>query len=142
MSFDWEHQFCLGCDKQTDGAIYCSESCRLADYEKTSPSSPSSTASSPSLSNPPLDWNLSRPTKTTDKFYLSPAYNFGLAQTDSNDRAYARSSLAAFSVSCAGSSPADELLRIEQRLVCDADGERVWLCVESLRVLVWARPKL
>lgn len=81
MSFDWDHQFCLGCDKQTDGATYCSESCRLADYEKTSPSSPSSTASSPSLSNPPLDWNLSRPTTTADKFYLSPAYDFGLAQS-------------------------------------------------------------
>jgi hypothetical protein len=33
------------------------------------------------------------------------------------------------------------LLRIEQRLVCDADGERVWLWVDPLRVLGWARPK-
>lgn len=85
MSFDWTHQFCLGCDKQTDGATYCSESCRLADYEKTSPSTPSSAASSPALSSPPLDWTLSRPTTTTTttastKFYLSPAYDFGLAQ--------------------------------------------------------------
>ncbi|EAQ86691.1 hypothetical protein CHGG_07944 [Chaetomium globosum CBS 148.51] len=81
MSFDWEHQFCLGCDKQTDGATYCSESCRLADYEKTSPSTPSSAASSPALSGPPPDWTLSRPTTTSNtKFYLSPAYDFGLAQ--------------------------------------------------------------
>ncbi|KAH6640730.1 hypothetical protein F5144DRAFT_482477 [Chaetomium tenue] len=81
MSFDWEHQFCLGCDKQTDGATYCSESCRLADYEKTSPSTPSSAASSPALSGPPPDWALSRPTTTSNtKFYLSPAYDFGLAQ--------------------------------------------------------------
>jgi hypothetical protein len=33
------------------------------------------------------------------------------------------------------------LLRIEHRLVCDADGERVWFLVKSLRVLGWARPK-
>ncbi|AEO71365.1 37c40eb7-aa82-4e80-a754-026edab0cbea [Thermothielavioides terrestris] len=89
MSFDWTHQFCLGCDKQTDGATYCSESCRLADYEKTSPSTPSSAASSPALSSPPLDWTLSRPTSTTSttttnaKFYLSPAYDFGLIQPSS-----------------------------------------------------------
>ncbi|KAK3904596.1 hypothetical protein C8A05DRAFT_42345 [Staphylotrichum tortipilum] len=80
MSFDWEHQFCLGCDKQTDGATYCSESCRLADYDKTSPSTPSSAASSPATSAP-LDWNLSRPTTSANsKFYLSPAYDFSLAQ--------------------------------------------------------------
>lgn len=89
MSFDWTHQFCLGCDKQTDGATYCSESCRLADYEKTSPSTPSSAASSPALSSPPLDWTLSRPTTTSapllpteasTKFYVSPAFDFGLMQ--------------------------------------------------------------
>ena len=81
MSFDWEHQFCLGCDKQTDGATYCSESCRLAEYEKTSSSTPSSTASSPALSGPAFDWSFSKPTTTTSsKFYLSPAYDFGLAQ--------------------------------------------------------------
>lgn len=81
MSFDWEHQFCLGCDKQTDGATYCSESCRLADYDKTSPSTPTSAASSPSLSSPPLDWAMSQPSSTANKkFYLSPAFDFGLAQ--------------------------------------------------------------
>ncbi|KAK3297703.1 uncharacterized protein B0H64DRAFT_423716 [Chaetomium fimeti] len=79
-SHPWS-RFCLGCDKQTDGATYCSESCRLADYEKTSPSTPSSAASSPALSGPPPDWTLSRPTTTSNtKFYLSPAYDFGLAQ--------------------------------------------------------------
>lgn len=82
MSFDWTHQFCLGCDKQTDGATYCSESCRLAEYEKTSPSTLSSAASSPASSTPPLDWTLSRlPTTTNNtKFYLSPAYDFGFVQ--------------------------------------------------------------
>ncbi|KAK4190143.1 hypothetical protein QBC35DRAFT_93711 [Podospora australis] len=75
MSFvDWDHQFCLGCDKQTDGA-YCSEACRLGDYEKTSPSSlsstPSSGASSPALSGPNFEWTFSKPSTTSNKFYLS-----------------------------------------------------------------------
>lgn len=97
MSFDWDHQFCLGCDKQTDGPTYCSESCRLADYEKTSPSTPSSAASSPALSNPPLDWTTlssRRPTTTTsNKFYLSPAYDFAQPspRRDSTGSAYSLS---------------------------------------------------
>lgn len=71
MAFDlWTHQFCLACDKQTDGATYCSESCRLADFEKTC-STPSSTASSPPTS--PF-------TQQPVKFYLSPAYDFSTAQ--------------------------------------------------------------
>ncbi|KAK3314983.1 hypothetical protein B0H66DRAFT_329276 [Apodospora peruviana] len=79
MSFDWTHQFCLACDKQTDGATYCSESCRLADFEKTS-STPSSGPSSPALNGPPYQWSLSRPTTTSTKFYLSPAYDFSSPQ--------------------------------------------------------------
>lgn len=75
MSFDWTHQFCLACDKQTDGATYCSESCRLADFEKTS-STPSSGASSPALNGSAYDWTFSKPTTTSTKFYLSPAYDF------------------------------------------------------------------
>ena len=78
MSFDWTHQFCLGCDKQTDDATYCSESCRLDDYKKTSPSTPSSAVTSPALSGPLLEWTLSRPTTTTST--KSPAYNFSLVQ--------------------------------------------------------------
>ncbi|TPX11045.1 uncharacterized protein E0L32_008082 [Thyridium curvatum] len=75
MSFDleWDHQFCLACDKQTDGATYCSESCRLADYEKTSGSS--SGASSPALSGPSYPWAASN-----SKFRLTPAYDFTNAQ--------------------------------------------------------------
>jgi hypothetical protein len=77
MSLDiqWDHQFCLACDKQTDGATYCSESCRLADFEKTS-SADNSGASSPALSGPSYAWSFSNPTSTTTKFYLSPAFDF------------------------------------------------------------------
>jgi hypothetical protein len=77
MAFDlWTHQFCLACDKQTDGATYCSESCRLADFEKTS-STPSSGASSPGMAAPSYPWTQRQP---STKFYLSPAYDFSNAQ--------------------------------------------------------------
>lgn len=82
MSFDWTHQFCLACDKQTDGATYCSESCRLADYEKTS-STPSSGPSSPTF-NTSYEWTFSKPTTTNAKFYLSPAYDFSTTQLNSS----------------------------------------------------------
>lgn len=81
MSFDWTHQFCLACDKQTDGATYCSESCRLADYDKTSPSTPSSGPSSPAFSGPSYQWTFSKPAPTSTKFYLSPAFDFSSSPT-------------------------------------------------------------
>lgn len=79
MSFDWTHQFCLACDKQTDGATYCSESCRLADFEKTS-STPSLGPSSPVLPILSSMRAFSKPVSTSTKFYLSPAYDFSTAQ--------------------------------------------------------------
>ncbi|KAJ2893860.1 uncharacterized protein MKZ38_008147 [Zalerion maritima] len=72
MSFDWDHQYCLACDRQTDGAVYCSESCKLADYEKTS--APSSGGSSPTLGFQPASWTTAP--RQQSKFYLSPAYDF------------------------------------------------------------------
>ena len=84
----WDDQFCLACDKQVnvDGAAYCSESCRLADFEKTS-SSPSSCSqtSSPAFVPTSYPWttlNPSMPSQT--KFYLSPAYDFSNARPYGN----------------------------------------------------------
>ncbi|KAJ4159935.1 uncharacterized protein LMH87_007870 [Akanthomyces muscarius] len=86
MSLDlWTHQFCLACDKQVhDGGAYCSESCRLADFEK-SPSSPSSQASSPGFAPTSGPWSTAAPATSArpaarSKFYLSPAYDFSNAQ--------------------------------------------------------------
>ncbi|KAL0940769.1 uncharacterized protein CTRU02_203532 [Colletotrichum truncatum] len=77
-AFDlWTPEFCLGCDKQTDGTAYCSESCRLADFEKTS--SPSSVASSPGLNAPSYPWTSPRQ-QPSNKLYLAPAYDFTNAQ--------------------------------------------------------------
>ncbi|PQE23596.1 life-span regulatory factor protein [Rutstroemia sp. NJR-2017a BVV2] len=76
MSFDmdWSPDFCLACDRQTDGRAYCSESCRLAEYEKSS-SNENSTPSSPSSPRGSMSW----PSRANG-FYMEPAYNFSNAQ--------------------------------------------------------------
>ncbi|KAI9794801.1 MAG: hypothetical protein M1816_002929 [Peltula sp. TS41687] len=35
----WSHDFCLACDRQTTGGVYCSQACRLAELEQASPRS-------------------------------------------------------------------------------------------------------
>lgn len=78
MTFDlWTHQYCLACDKQVqvDGAAYCSEACRLAEFEKTSATS--SQPTSPGLMAPSRA-SSARPSQS--RFYLSPAYDFTNAQ--------------------------------------------------------------
>ncbi|KAI1740659.1 hypothetical protein F4680DRAFT_447983 [Xylaria scruposa] len=74
MSSDpsWEPEFCLYCDRQTDGALYCSESCRLRDFESSS-TSLNTAASSPGLASPSFQWSVPR---NQTKFYLPPAYDF------------------------------------------------------------------
>ncbi|KUI67712.1 hypothetical protein VM1G_03410 [Cytospora mali] len=75
MSFDWTHSYCLTCDTQTDGTTYCSESCRLAEYEQSS--NPSSGPSSPSFSGPSYPWT-SRPATVSNRF-SSPVHEFSHA---------------------------------------------------------------
>lgn len=72
MDFDWTHSFCLACDKQVSSTkdAYCSEACRLADFEKTS--SPSSGASSPGLNHPTYPWTHKTNNSTS---YFQPTYN-------------------------------------------------------------------
>ncbi|KAM4059100.1 life-span regulatory factor domain-containing protein [Hirsutella rhossiliensis] len=88
MALDlWTHQFCLACDKQvqSDGAAYCSESCRLADHEWTS-TTPSSQASSPGMTPPCNGYPWSTSTmaltastlpSTRNSFQLPPPIDFG-----------------------------------------------------------------
>ncbi|KAJ3517724.1 hypothetical protein NM208_g14664 [Fusarium decemcellulare] len=78
MDFDsWAHSFCLACDKQVQSSAdaYCSESCRLADFEKTSTTT--SQASSPGLTSPSYPWSSK---SSGSGFYLSPAYDFSNAK--------------------------------------------------------------
>lgn len=75
MSSDWTHSYCLTCDTQTDGNTYCSESCRLAEYEQAS--NPSSGPSSPAFSGPSYPWTTSsRPAAAANRLSLSPVYEF------------------------------------------------------------------
>lgn len=81
MFDSWALQYCVACEKQVqaENDLYCSESCRLADFETTSSTS-TSQASSPGFTPASMSsWTTpSRPTHT--KFYLSPAYDFSNAQ--------------------------------------------------------------
>lgn len=75
-SVSWEHQYCLACDRQTDGATYCSESCRLSDFDKST-TTYNTPAGSPGLDGPGFTWTSPKP---QTKFYLPPAYDFSNAQ--------------------------------------------------------------
>lgn len=68
---DWSPDFCLACDRQTDGGVYCGEACRLTEYEKANSGSE---ASSPASQRGPISsWITTRP---SHNFYLPPAYDF------------------------------------------------------------------
>ncbi|EPS31876.1 hypothetical protein PDE_06834 [Penicillium oxalicum 114-2] len=52
MSTDWSLDFCLVCDRQTSGGPYCTQSCRLAELDRTSSTdSPSASTSRDSSSH-------------------------------------------------------------------------------------------
>ncbi|CAK7204399.1 hypothetical protein SEUCBS139899_007155 [Sporothrix eucalyptigena] len=81
----WDHHFCLTCDKQTDGPAYCSESCRLADYEGATSFAPPSGPGSPSWvpsGSSTYRWAMGAAPSARNRqlFSLSPAYDFGNAQ--------------------------------------------------------------
>lgn len=86
MSFDWDHSYCLNCDKQTDGKTYCSESCRLAEYEQSS--TPSTGPSSPAFAGPHYPWAYSKQAQSppSNRFYLPPAYDFAHSTSQSSQR--------------------------------------------------------
>ena len=77
MTFDmeWSPAFCLACDRQTDGNVYCSEACRLAEYENASTAG--SPASSPTSPRAPVSWSAAR--QPSNGFFMEP-YNFHNAQ--------------------------------------------------------------
>ncbi|RCI17047.1 hypothetical protein L249_2321 [Ophiocordyceps polyrhachis-furcata BCC 54312] len=86
MALDlWTHQFCLACDKQvhSDGAAYCSESCRLADHETTTTTTttttpPCSQASSPGPAAPCHELTTMRP--SSHRLCLPPPLDFNRGQ--------------------------------------------------------------
>jgi hypothetical protein len=70
-NMDWSPDFCLACDRQTDGGVYCGEACRLTEYEKANSGSE---ASSPASQREPRNWSTT--TRPSNNFYLPPAYDF------------------------------------------------------------------
>lgn len=78
-TMDWSPDFCLACDRQTqNGAVYCGEACRLAEYEKANSGSE---ASSPASQQGPISWPT---TRSSSNFYLPPAYNFAAYRSQPN----------------------------------------------------------
>ncbi|KFY03346.1 hypothetical protein O988_01541 [Pseudogymnoascus sp. VKM F-3808] len=66
---NWSQDFCLGCDRQTDGKAYCVEGCRRAEYARTMSGCK---ASSPASHHVPILWS----TRSGNNFYLPTAYDF------------------------------------------------------------------
>lgn len=104
----WFPDFCLSCDRQTTGATYCSQACRLTDLERASPGSEpisplqrihlepwsSSTSSytssaSPSILGfhlpPPVDFSSYRRARPTQAFPCSSS-SFSSTSTTSTVR--------------------------------------------------------
>jgi hypothetical protein len=68
--------FCLSCDRQTNGTPFCSQACRLAELDLSSPSPPVSPSSTYTDTAP------QRPTQPARSgFYLPPAFDFSLHRT-------------------------------------------------------------
>ncbi|KAL6406039.1 hypothetical protein AUP68_10600 [Ilyonectria robusta] len=77
LGLEWTYNPCLSCGTQTEGSTYCSDSCRLLEYEKTPASIHSS--SSPSA-------------HITQSSSMSPAQDAGVsAKAEKELRAYNRS---------------------------------------------------
>jgi len=82
---DWSHDYCLYCDKQTMGGLYCSQACRLADVEdaESLPTTPSLTSATSdatwdytfsSWSPDAHSYSLSK--EQTTNFKLPPRFDF------------------------------------------------------------------
>ena len=84
---DCFQDFCLGCDRESDGP-YCSQACRLADLERASqPSSPTSLTAS--FTSTQQDSSLAG-FGTGSGYVLAPAYKFpdratGYSQPNASD---------------------------------------------------------
>lgn len=70
IDVDWSLDYCLACDKQTTGGVYCSEACRLSDYESANSGSE---ASSPTTPHGAGSWPM---TKLGNSFFLQPAFDY------------------------------------------------------------------
>lgn len=72
MDSNWSPDYCLSCDRQTSGGVYCSQVCRLADLET---SSCASEPASPTSAGQSSFW-ASSISPSAAGFYLQPAFDF------------------------------------------------------------------
>ena len=72
MDSKWSPDYCLACDRQTAGGLYCSQACRLAELETSPCGSEPSSPTTPSLA--PF-WASTEPRRGSG-FYLQPAFDF------------------------------------------------------------------
>ncbi|KIX96304.1 uncharacterized protein Z520_08082 [Fonsecaea multimorphosa CBS 102226] len=79
--------FCLSCDRQTNGTNFCSSACRLTqlDHYTLGSSTPSSSPRDTSITT--FFSSSQRPslTITTPGLYLPPAYDFSIHRTSSSN---------------------------------------------------------
>lgn len=76
----WSPDFCLACDRQTTGGVYCSQACRLADLEQSSPRSEPVSPIRPARLNPEPTSSAS-PRSGSMGFYLPPPVEFAAYRT-------------------------------------------------------------
>lgn len=74
MEMDWAQDYCLACDRQTNGGVYCSQACRLADVDR---SCSGSEPVSPAFSGPQTSL-LSSFIGYGTGFHLPPAIDFSI----------------------------------------------------------------
>lgn len=89
MEMDWAQDYCLACDRQTNGGVYCSQACRTADVDRSSCSG--SEPVSPAFSGP----QTSLPSSFVgygSGFHLPPAIDFSIYKTSNSTTATRRTS--------------------------------------------------
>lgn len=94
-SMDCFHDFCLVCDKQCVDAVYCSQSCRLADLERANRSALPSPASinDAAWSSVMLDRTTTKTSTTISQPALKRSATESQAQTSRLQSSVSRSSL-------------------------------------------------
>lgn len=77
----WSPDFCLACDRQTTGGVYCSQACRLADLEHASPRSEPVSPIRPARLDPEPTSSASPQSGSIVGFYLPSPVEFDAYRT-------------------------------------------------------------
>ena len=75
VEIEWSLDYCLACDKQTSGGVYCCQNCRLADLET------SAHVSEPTSPTTPKTCRPSASSSGGAGLRLSPSFDFAVHRT-------------------------------------------------------------